>query len=416
MASYVNRRGESIKVSDSHIETAIKLKLELQKESPSGRTSWARHKRMMVQEGFDDSSSNESYRQMIKQEQKKRDMLPEAPKYAEMVSSKKLESVRDAIGEMYIAKRHAQNTHRELNKVKRELSDELTFLESVEEAIKSMLLGQKEAKIKELNIDNEKTKKTMIACLSDIHYGASVDIEGRIYNTELAHELILDYANRLIDMAIKENVELIHVVNIGDLVEHTNMRTQNTYSSEKLLSEQVTEISDIIIEFLTVLADSGYKVTYSAIAGNHDRIIGNKNNSLFGEHIVSISNKIIETFTKYSGYKNIEYVPTESYHHILSVEDKQFLFVHGDINSLKKDSVLAEQSALHGIHFDAIIGGHIHHYTVNEVAEDRYVVTFGSIKGTDEFSLKTIASSASRSQGVVLVDDTGEFEIRKVKL
>lgn len=71
MAKYINRREEEVIVSDKHVETAIELKLELQKESPSGRCSWARHRKMMVEEGFEDSDTNESYRQMIKQEQKK---------------------------------------------------------------------------------------------------------------------------------------------------------------------------------------------------------------------------------------------------------------------------------------------------------------------------------------------------------
>ena len=415
MASYLNRRGEKVEVDDSHIETAIRLKLELQKESPSGRCSWGRHKRMMKEEGYDDSDSNEGYRQFIKMQQKQRGQLPEAKKYADMVSDKKLESVRNAIGEMYISKRHAQNSYRELNKTKREFSDNLMLLDSIEEAVKGMSFGS------DINISHtplfSKTEalKKMIACISDPHHGAVVDIEGRKYNPEMTSEIMMDYADKLIEIAKKESVDEIHVVGLGDLVEHSTMRPQNTYSVDKLLSEQVTEISDIIIAFLKKLSVH-FKVTYSAIAGNHDRFVGNKNHALFGEHIVTISNKIIETFIKHSGIENIEYIPTESYHHIININNKNFLFVHGDITPLRKDSILAEQSALFNIHFDAIVGGHIHHFTMREVAEDRFVATFGSIKGTDDFSLKTIGTSASRSQGIILIDEDGEFEIRKVKL
>ncbi len=54
--------------------------------------------------------------------------------------------------------------------------------------------------------------------------------------------------------------------------------------------------------------------------------------------------------------------------------------------------------------------------TMREVGEDRYIITFGSIKGSDEYSLKTLGVTSSRSQGLILVDEDGEFEIKKIKL
>lgn len=413
MAVYRNRKNEKVEVSEEHIETAIEIKLELQKLSPSGKTNWSLHKKMMEEESYFDSESSENYRQLIKQQQKKRGQLPTITSYADLVSDKKLDSIKDAVGEMYISKRAIQNSNRELNKAKREIADNMLFLEDIKEHISKMDFGKTNNDY--VVVEEKDDDKRMIACLSDIHYGSVVDIEGRLYNTDLSEKIILEYADKLISLGKKENVSIIDVVNLGDLVEHSNMRPQNTYSVEKLLNEQVTEVTDIIISFLTKLSKH-FKITYSAIAGNHDRMVGNKNNALFGEHIVSISNKIIETFIKYREEGNIEYIPTESYHHVISTKGKNFLFVHGDTTPLKKDSVLAEQSALLDINFDAIVGGHIHHFTMREVADDKYVTTFGSIKGTDDFSLKVIHSSASRSQGVILIDGDGEFEIKQIKL
>ena len=92
------------------------------------------------------------------------------------------------------------------------------------------------------------------------------------------------------------------------------------------------------------------------------------------------------------------------------------MFVHGDTTPIKKQSVLAEQSTLHGKNFDAIIAGHYHRHSVLEVGDDKYVAVFGSIKGSDEYSLYTIGTSSSRSQGVIIVENTGNFEIKQVKL
>ena len=61
-----------------------------------------------------------------------------------------------------------------------------------------------------------------------------------------------------------------------------------------------------------------------------------------------------------------------------------------------------------------MIGDHVHHNQLLEVGENRYQVTFGSIKGIDDYSLQ-LNAKASRSQGFVLVNENG-FDIRRVIL
>ena len=90
MRSFTNLDGELIELSDEHLDVAIKLKEELQKASPSRRTSWAQHKKMMEAEGFYESENSELYRCAIKAEQKSRGTFPEAAKLAEFVSDNKL--------------------------------------------------------------------------------------------------------------------------------------------------------------------------------------------------------------------------------------------------------------------------------------------------------------------------------------
>ena len=413
MASFRNSKNEKIEVTKEFLDIAIELKIELQKESPSSRCNWAKLKRMMAEEGYPEAESNESFRQMIKAEQKRRGVLPSSTTYADMVSDKKLESVKNAVGELFIAKRGAQNANRELNKMKRDIADGMMFFEGVIEAIKEKDFSLPSDFYNHVYSKGEKSKD-MIASFGDLHYGALVNVEGRLYNLEIAEKLVMDYADKLIDIAIENNVEEIYVVNIGDLVEGVYMRTANAYGSERNFSEQVVDASELVIKFLTKLSKS-VKVAYAGFNGNHDRI-SSKNDNLYGDGAVSISNKIIKTFAEYSDGDAVRYIESDPYHHIVEKNGRSFLFVHGDTTPLKKETILAEQSALYNIPFDAIIGGHVHHFSMKEAFEDRFIVTFGSIKGNDEYTLKTIRASASRSQGVILIDDDGEFEIRKVKL
>lgn len=412
LRSYTNKHGEKIEVSDSHLDAAIEIKDELQKASPSRRTSWAQHKRMMVAEGFEDSENSEAYRQLIKHEQSQRGILTPVKKFAEMINENKLQVLKDEIGNIKQNKFEAQQDFNKLNRLKRDLGRDIILIEGVERALKDKDFSQPMDYNPIYRPDIK--SKYMIACISDLHYGAYVNLEGNYYDAEVAEQLLMDYSDKIIKIAQENNVEEIYVVNLGDLVENDSMRAQNTFNAEKTMAEQISDASELIIGFLKNI--SAYSpVKYAGFGGNHDRLSGNKNDSLYGSHAVSISNKIIETFIKYSG-ENIEYVQAQDYDHTISVYDKNFLFVHGDMTALKKNSILAELSALYGKNFSAVIGGHIHHYTINEVGEDKFVATFGSIKGSDEYSLKQIGVSSSRSQGIVLIDEDGEFEIRKVKL
>lgn len=42
---YSDKRGNVVEVSQEHIDTTIKIKIELQKSSPSQKCSWSQHKK-----------------------------------------------------------------------------------------------------------------------------------------------------------------------------------------------------------------------------------------------------------------------------------------------------------------------------------------------------------------------------------
>lgn len=407
---YINSKGDSVEVSDAHLDCAIKIKIELQKSSPSQRCSWARHKKMMIAEGFDDSDKNESYRQMIKLEQSSRGLLPSAKKYAEMTSKATLESIKASIGEIEEAKLSARQEFLALNRLKRELHKDVTFIDIFKDAFSDIELSV--PKFNPVATDKIEKKK-MLVSIADLHYGAKVDIEGFYYDTEVAERLVMEYADKCIQLAYDENVDEIYVVNMGDAIESAYMRHSQAFGVEKVLSNQIAGASKIIIKFLLKLSEYA-KVKYAGINGNHDRM-STKNDTIYSDGAVNIINSSIKTFVDVSG-SNIEYVESDPYHHIVKTNGRNFLFVHGDITPIKKQGVLAELSELYETPFDAILAGHIHHFTMREVGMNKYVVTFGSFKGSDEYSLKTIGSKSSRSQGAIIIDEDGEFEIKKINI
>lgn len=406
---YTNRKGEQIEVSQEHLDVAVQIVDELQKNSPSRRCSWVVHKRMMIEEGFDDSDSSEGYRQMIKQERKSKGSLPSIETVISEKSERKLEAIQNEIGNIHSAKLEAREDFNRLSRMKREWTRELLISESIERAIENIKINVPQRRV----LENKGLSRTLLVGMSDWHYGAIVDIEGHKFNKDICRDLVFDYANKVIDIIEKESISEVYVIGMGDIIENIYMRHNQSYTAEMTFSEQIAGVSQLIIEFLETIAHY-VSVKYAGFNGNHDRV-STKDDTIYGDGAVYLSNEIVKTYVNATANDRIEYVQSEPYHHIVRVHNKSFLFEHGDKTPMKKQSVLAERQQLHKEHFSALICGHIHHYTNREVGENEFVTTFGSIKGSDEYSLKTIGVSSSRSQGVVIVDDL-DYEIRRIAI
>ncbi|MBO1087172.1 metallophosphoesterase family protein [Enterococcus mundtii] len=406
---YTNRKGDKIEVSDEHLSVSIRIMEELQKSSPSRRCSWALHKKMMEREGFKDSDTSEGYRQMMKAERKAKGVLPSIDQIVELNTDNKLKAIKDEIGNINTAKLEAREDFLRLSRLKREWTRELLVVEEIEKAVSKMVINVPQFK----PLTNHDKERTLIVGMSDWHFGALVDIEGHTFNAEICRDLALQYAIQVVEMIEKEKITNVYAIGMGDIIENIYMRHNQSYNAEMTFSEQIAGVSEIIIEFLEIIA-SHVPVKYAAFNGNHDRV-STKDDTIYGDGAVHLSNEIVKTYIRASRNERIEYIQSEPYHHIVRAHNSTFLFEHGDKTPMKKQGVLADRQQLHKEEFDSLICGHIHHFTMREAGDNQFVVTFGSLKGSDEYSLKTIGVSSSRSQGVVIVDDEG-YEIRRVAI
>lgn len=398
MAKYINRREEEVIVSDKHVETAIELKLELQKESPSGRCSWARHRKMMVEEGFEDSDTNESYRQMIKQEQKKRGLLPEAPKYAEMVSDKKLDSIRNAVGEMYIAKRSAQNANRELGKVKREMADRILLFEELKEHISeidfSELKGEKLEKL-------PKTDNRMLVSASDWHVGLLTDD----YNYDVTLEKIERYAQSIIKYAKLFQVSDVYVTGIGDLLEGAYMRSPQAFEIEFTFSEQVSKAIEALFKLINLLSEELNVVYIGAVAGNHSRMFTKnftlENNTDSAENIID---ETIKSFIRMSDNPRITIRDKKQSNREIFIEinNKKVKIVHGDLLPINGEKI-SKLISSDGIDYDILLFGHYHNVNIAERNHGKMEIGTGSLYGTDGFS-KMLGHETLASQTIIVFE------------
>ncbi|MEH7209914.1 hypothetical protein V7094_27505 [Priestia megaterium] len=417
MRSYTNKKGSVVEVTDLHLDTAVRIKQELQKASPSMKCSWAQHKKMMEQEGFRDSENSEGYRQLIKNYQRSIGELPSLPTYAEMVTGSQIESIKEAVGEMAFQKREVQNEARKLGKIKRDVVDKTLLIDEITIAIKNVLsnMNFKEILNHHFSPVPNYGNTRLVAVISDWHIGAEVDIEGNQFNLNIAVRRISDYMNQIYAMAKLRKVYRIDVVFCGDAVENPYMRTNQAHSTEFALGEQIAICGELIIDMLLKLSKHFF-VTYRGFAGNHDRLIPNKNEVIHGDTALVPINRMIKKVIEASRIENLQYHECKEYSAtLLDVNGRNFYFEHGDRLKKADEGKIHDKSSKDNVTYHVFCYGHLHHYFIKEIAVDRFEVRCGSIKGSDDFS-ETIGVGSAPSQLAFIVTDVGDIETYRIRV
>lgn len=405
-ASYTNRRGEAISVSEEHIVNAIAIKLELQKMSPSGKCSWARHRSMMIEDGFEDSESSEGYRQMIKREQKKKGKLPSVETYADMVSDNKLDSIKNEIGEMYLAKRDAQNTYRELNKLKRQWSDRILLFDEISESIEYVNFDKQFQSLKPL----KKTVNQMVVPMSDWHVG----LETEEFNYEVAKSRVSEYARWVVHYAEKFDVTTVHVAGLGDLLNGSYMRANQLAENEFSFSEQIVKATELVFSFIQDLSTELNVVYMGSIIGNHSRMSsGARDNAQEGDSGENVLDHVVKGYIELSNNKRItvDNKKTDNREMSFSINGLDFKAVHGD--NLRKNETDKVQKFVSSdeVFYDALLYGHYHHATYAEENNGKFAIGLGSLQGPTEYG-KKLGYVTEPSQSVVLVEGSSIIPIR----
>lgn len=405
---YTNSYDEYVVVTQDHIDTAVKIYQELSKASHSKKISWRRHKAMMEREGYDDSDVNENYRQLIKRNRKAKGVLPEVEKYAEMVSEGTIQSVREEIGLIQSSKLEASDEFTRLSKIKRDLNRDLLFIEAISKGIAESTLTEYHMPEFTPMVDSDEEEKDMLITLNDIHYGYEVD---KYYNTEIAKQVVNDYADEVIKLGLRENVSKIIIANGGDNVEG-RLRRQSLVDSSLSHIEQIVEVSHIIIAFIEKLSRY-FKIEIFFLIGNHERLSESYKEALENESLIPVIESMVESTFKDN--KNIKLTkPLSPYHHIANIRGYHIFVCHGDRHKVKDPNLLYKLSVNYDTLLDIVLAGHFHSFSTVEVGKNKYQIISGAIKGVDSFSEK-INSQSSRSQVAILFDDNG-FDIRQIGL
>lgn len=337
-----------------------------------------------------------------------------ATQYLSMKNDKScsLSDAREVLGEQYIVKQQIHNDRLKLNKLKRELVPCLTVADELKQYMKdnnfSLIVPEY---MYEPIVDN--SRYTMVCHITDWHIGYIINnCNGNYFNWEIANERVNTYISECKKYIQMYDIKNIYLISTGDMVEHCYMRNEQEHSCEFLQSMQIAQVTRLIFRLIVALAKD-CNVIFGGIAGNHDRMNGDKKknyegdnaNVLITEHLKDLVE--IKEDIKRVSFIDVDYTDTEIDVEINGLSCK---FIHGDHYKNDKNNFAKIVSAENKF-YDLVFSGHLHNFSLMSENHGRYIVSTGCLSGFNNYS-KDFHCCSNASQTIAILD-SGKVEMIK---
>lgn len=217
--------------------------------------------------------------------------------------------------------------------------------------------------------------------LSDWHLGAEHNGRFNKFNSDVARYRINKVKQKTYDKVKKEEIQTLHIANLGDMV-HGIIHVSTKIQSEEDVIQQVITASEYLKDFIGTFLQEGIYVKYYNVIGNHGRVTPSKNDVAgIEENFEKLILTILDTaFSQYLNYESIGcqdgLIETE-------IVGKKFILTHGNFD--KNTNAAHRLPQLLGYVPDYIISGHIHHDTSKDFGRTMHIVN-PSLIGADDYA------------------------------
>ena len=256
------------------------------------------------------------------------------------------------------------------------------------------------------------TQKAVYAMLSDIHYGMEFHNSAGEYSPDIAKKRVMEYAEYIISLGIKEDTDTCYVSLMGDLISgqiHSSIRVEN---KENVIS-QIIGVSELVVAFLRRLSEA-YKFVYvNSVDGNHSRLEANLQDDIRNERLDALVIWYCRTALANVEQVHFEANTLDSSIGLFEIFDRSYISVHGDLDKDYKDSV-------HKIHdlydkrIDYFLAAHMHVPTMR-LENTAFIQNGAVISGGDDYTMRN-RLFAKPQQVCLVVTPEGVESIHSVRL
>lgn len=354
----------------------------------------------------------EGFRCWVKKQLKKEDRLPKREEKRIEEVDTKLKNVRNLVGELDIIKHKVSNEKRELRNIKRDFIKSIVVSDDIKEYLETNKFKVVIPEYCKKTINNESEYK-MIINTSDWHIGYVIDdCKNNYYNYKIANKRV----DKLIEQAIKYvklyNINKIHIVDTGDVIEHSYMRKNQGQFTEFSQAEQICKAIELIYRFITAL-NKYCHVEFDTCYGNHDRINGDKDSNLDGDNAEVIIREMLTNYINISGNKRVDIIKRlhTDKEIIKQINGLKLKFMHGDNKTRDESKLLKQEMSIDNDFYDILFKGHLHNFGIVSENHGRYIISTGCLSGYNDYSLRFGCATVA-SQTIVIL---GNNEIELIK-
>ena len=319
---------------------------------------------------------------------------------------KKLDAINRELARNTIKFRDQRNAWNKQNYADSRVEETLDLLEE-----RLSEIGKIEfAKHDEIQIKGD---NDLICCLSDLHIGQTFSSNFGEYNSSIARHRLDDYLLEIVKIGRRHGSENVYLNLLGDQVSG-NIHLSIQVSNKENVIEQVKMSAQLIVNFAVELSKYFNRVFIIGVAGNHSRLVSNKDKDIKDERLDSLITWIVEQMTKHIDSIVVLHRNLDTGISDLSVRGKTYINVHGDNDAMNSNSV-GKLCMMLGFFPYAIISGHRHTPAYQEFNGVKYVQS-GSLAGSgDDYTLSK-RLSGNASQTVLVCSEKGMDAIYNVEL
>lgn len=301
----------------------------------------------------------------------------------------------------------ARDERNELARIQRELARR----ESVVDTVREMLHSEVDPLPGYVPRNVSVSDTDLIIHLTDIHAGIEIDNYCNEYNSDVLHQRLDAYLDKIGEIAARHSAENCHVLLGGDLVSgmiHSTIRIENQLD----VIRQLKLVSMEIGRFVSVLSGVFRRVEVYSVAGNHSRLSPNKQDHLKGENLDTLVPFYLTALLQNYENVHIHEENVEESVAMFMVRDQRVFGVHGDKDT--PENVVQRLTMMFGVKPDIVMLGHRHTNGMKTVYDSK-VVESGCVSGPDNYCMDHRLRNKPE-QAVLVVSDNGLECLYDVKL
>lgn len=331
-------------------------------------------------------------------------------KFNEDEYTNKLNEQKRELEKAKVAYRDERNDWNRQNRIEARIEAKL---DNLGETLKE--IGQSKFEVDE-HISVNCGDNSLIVMLSDLHTGQTFNSPFGRYNTDILKNRMTQLLNKVISIGNRHNSVMVNVVLLGDQISGNIHNTIQVSNRENVI-EQIKIASEVITWFCVELSKVfGYVHIYEC-AGNHSRLVSNKELAIHDERLDNLITWIIKQMTAHIDRIKVhddEETRIDSGISMFELYGKDYVAVHGDYDVLNKTGVGNLSMMLGKIPY-AIMNGH-NHFPSNTDINGVKIIQGGSIAGSgDNYTIEK-RLSGKPNQTVLVCDENGIDAIYNVEL